>query len=93
MQHEKLVVNEIGDKIKIRISFWVDNNRPFYDIVIYVCKKGKRKFYCINYGDDYEYRRLSMPERREFMLQKYIKIVPIEFINQAKKEMYDLLKP
>lgn len=89
------VINKDGDKININVSFWLNNNKPNYDISVCICKKGKRKFYdpLHELTNDYCFRKLSMPERREFIFNKILEIVPIEFINKAKRETHELLKP
>jgi hypothetical protein len=93
MNHEKLIINNDGDKVRIIVHFFLNHNEPSYSVSLSICKKGKRKFNFLKYGDDYTYRSLSIEGRKEYVMNENLKIVPIEFINQAKMELYQLLKP
>lgn len=93
MDHEKTIINKSGDKVKIQVNFWLNHRTPVYDVQLYICKKGTRKFKSIDYGDDFSYRALTMEKKREFTMQKYLEIVDIEDINEAKKELHQLLAP
>lgn len=92
MYHEKLVLNKEGDKIKIRVHFWLSCDMPFYSIDLFVCKKGKRKFVCVSF-DDYVYRSLSMGDRIIYRYYKYKEYVTEEQILEAKNELWNLLSP
>ncbi len=93
MNHTKLILTKDGNRVNILVTFWLNNNKPIYNISISVCKKGKRKFIYPNHSHDYEYRRLCNFERNEYLLKKYLEVITIEDINEAKLELYNLLKP
>jgi hypothetical protein len=92
MYHEKLVKKENGDKINIRVNFWLSYDKPNYTIDLFICKKGKRKFYNLSF-DGYEYRILSQEERLIYRTNKFREYVSDELILEAKKELHNLLKP
>ena len=92
MYHEKIIQLENGNKIKINISFWLNNNTPVYSISLYICQKGKRKFIELKF-EDYAYRALSMEEREKFRDKKYLEyLTPLQIL-EAKKELWQKLSP
>ena len=92
MYHEKLVVNENGDKVNIRVNFWLSYDKPSYSIDLFICKKGKRKFFYLSF-DDYSYRALSMEDRAVYKYNKFKEYVTDEQILEAKNELWNLLSP
>lgn len=92
MNHIKKIILDNGDKINIYISFYEDGIKAVYNTSIAICKKGKRKFFNLSF-DDYEYRGLSMPERRVYEYSKILEIVDVKYIREAKYELYELLRP
>jgi hypothetical protein len=92
MYHEKLVVNENGDKVNIRVHFWLSYDKPSYSIDLFICKKGKRKFFNLSF-DDYSYRALSMEDRTVYRYNKFKEYVTEEQILEAKNELWNLLSP
>lgn len=92
MHHEKLVVNKEGDKINIRVNFWLSYNKPSYDIDLFICKKGKRKFFNLSF-DDYAYKSLSMDDRMVYRYNKFKEYVSEEQILEAKNELWQKLSP
>ncbi len=92
MNHEKLVINEKGDKVRINVSFYESNDKAFYNISLAVCANGKRKFIFIHI-DNWEYRSLSMENRRKYEYEHFLKYVTQEQINEAKLELWHKLSP
>jgi len=92
MYHEKIVVNENGDKIKIRVNFWLFADRPTYSFDLFICKKGKRKFFNLSF-DDYAYRALSLEDRQTYRMNKFKEYVTDDQIFEAKYELWQLLSP
>ncbi len=99
MRHEKLVINSNGDKINIRVTFWLSYDKPNYSVDLSICKKGKRKFIDVLFDDyalsfsDYSYRRLSIEERAVYRLNKFKEYVTEEQILEAKNELWNKLSP
>jgi len=92
MRHEKLIKKENGDKVIIKVHFWMYHENSRYDVDLQICLKGKRKFHFIQ-ADGYEYRSLSMSDRRLYMHNKYLEHVTEDQIFEAKTELWNLLKP
>jgi len=92
MYHEKLVINKNGDKVNIRVNFWIYNNKPSYSINLFICKKGKRKFFNLSF-DDYSYRSLSNEDKAIYRYNKIKEYVEEEQILEAKNELWNLLAP
>lgn len=92
MYHEKLVENKEGDKIKIRVGFWLSYDKPAYSVDLSICKKGKRKFFYLSF-DDYTYRALSLEDRTDYRYSKFKEYVAEEQILEAKNELWNLLSP
>lgn len=93
MNHEKIIIRENGDKVMLRINFFILSlSKPTYKLNVYLCGKGKRKYNEITF-DSYEYRRLGMEERKDFEYQEYLKHVTEDELQEAKLEMWETLKP
>jgi hypothetical protein len=93
MNYEKIIVRENGDKVMLRINFFLLSlNKPTYKVNIYLCGKGKRKYYEITF-DSYGYRSLSMEGRKDFEYQEYLKHVTEDEIQEAKLEVWQKLIP
>lgn len=93
MTHEKIIKKENGDKVNIKVTFWMNHEQPKYDVFLTVCQKGKRLFKIVFSQDDYEYRVLSMGDRVGYKMKKYLEHVTEEQIYQAKIECWNKLKP
>jgi len=93
MNHEKIIVRPEGNKVKIRVNFWMRYDNGVYDIDAYTCEKGKRTWKCIDY-ETYDYRRLSeTKDRIEYRNNLILKHVTPEEIHEAKKELWQKLAP
>ncbi len=92
MIHIKTITTANGDKVAIRVHFWMSNDMPQYSINLERCPKGKRKFVRIDY-DDWDFRALSMDEREIYRNTKYLEIVTSEQLDEAKKELWLKLAP
>jgi len=95
MNHEKIIVKENGDKLKICVSCWIDMLRGCqYNLSIWTLSKGKRKWKHYSPEDDnYKYRSLTMNQRRDFYLYMANEIAGEENIKEAKLELWNKLKP
>jgi hypothetical protein len=92
MRHEKIIKRDDGSRVEIAINFWENSDKPVYDVSLQVCDAGKRKFRRIE-TDDYQYRALSMDDRKKYMLKIFLEYVSAEEIQQAKLELWYKLKP
>jgi len=92
MYHEKIVVNKNGNKVKIKVHFWLSYDKPSYSIDLLICKKGKHKFLNLSF-DDFDYRALSMEDRTVYRYNKFKEYVTDEQILEAKNELWNLLSP
>ena len=93
MNHEQIIKRDDGTKVGITVRFWLNATRPEYDIYVYTCDKGKRTYrHCFDM-DGWEYRALSMEDRRAYTQNQYLKFVSQEEINSAKLAVWQLLNP
>lgn len=93
MIHEKIIIKENGDKVMLRIDFFILSlDKPTYKTTMYLCEKGKRKFNEVKF-DSYEYRRLGMAERKDFEYQEFLTHLTEDQMHQAKLEAWQKLIP
>tara|TARA_R110000850_G_scaffold35526_1_gene94625 strand:+ start:153 stop:449 length:297 start_codon:yes stop_codon:yes gene_type:complete len=93
MNHEQIIKRDDGTRVSIAVRFWINATRPEYDIYVYICNKGKRTYrHCFDM-DGWEYRSLSMEDRRAYTQNEYLKFVSQEEINTAKLAAWQLLNP
>ena len=92
MYHKKIFVKENGDRVMARISTYLHNDKMCYNINISLCPKGKRKFNPIAF-DDYEYRMLSMEDRKKQEIIVFLQHLTAEQIFSAKLEAWEKMKP
>jgi hypothetical protein len=93
MNYEHVLKRIDGTKIKISVRFWVNHQRPEYEVCVTVCGKRKRIYQeCFN-SDGYKYRALSMEDRRTHAYNEFLKFASEEEINAARIETWNFLKP
>lgn len=89
---EEVFVLETGDKVKVVVSLFLYNDRPEYKVELWTCKKRARTW--IHYTfDDYEWRRMTMPERAEHKRKKQEELVGFNRIYEVKMKLWNQLKP
>jgi hypothetical protein len=94
MRHEKIVKREDGVELKITASLFVDFSGIKYCIEnVTIRHKGKRKWDNAISKDDYSYRRIPFAERPDYELNQYLKFVTMQELNDAKNELWQLIKP
>lgn len=96
MRHEKTFKRDNGDNVKIDVSVYLDNystNNAVYRITVAQKMKGKRKWLYVHSSDDYDWRKLDMKGRSEYEMNIYLQYVSHEEIQQAKLELWELMKP
>jgi hypothetical protein len=96
MNHEKIFTRSDGSKVKIVVSLYMGGlfKDPIkWDYFVMVCQPRKRTWRAFADTDSYEYRALSMADRRKRNELEYLKIVTKEEILAAKTELWELLKP
>jgi hypothetical protein len=91
---EKMIKREDGSRIKIIVEiFNVNYGSLQYKSSVLHCDKGKRTWRGTFNSDDYEYRGLSMDDRRKFEYESQLEFVSDQEILQAKIELWESLKP
>lgn len=96
MRVDKIFKRENGVQYQITISFWVDSYSevPRWDIGCYCKDKGQKKWRNIhNTLVDYEFRSLSMEDRRKHTDKNILRFVTPEEILSVKMELWNKLKP
>ena len=95
MRHEKIIKREDGTKIKIKVDFFTgtyNNDTPVYNISIEYCPPRKRTWYG-TVDSDYLHRTQSIEQRKETRELINLNYATKEEMNQAKLELWALLKP
>lgn len=92
MYHDKIIKLENVDKVRINVSFYLNHYTPVYGITLFICKKGKRNFTELKF-ESYDYRSLSMEDRKDYRNKKHLEIVSDAQILEAKTELWNLLNP
>ena len=94
MTHEKIFKRPDGSRVKVEVTFWCDSrDGANYRFQVSKCLPGKRTFISPTSTDDYEWRKLSMPERIAFNVRKYLEIATPAEILETKLELWNKLKP
>jgi len=60
MNHETIITNESGDKLKYLVSMFELRDVLTYRVALFICPKGKRKYQEAYDDDSYQFRNLSM---------------------------------
>lgn len=93
MNHEKTFKRPDGTKYNIVVSFYESLGKAIYTVGVYKCEPRKRIFRQAAQYHDYEFRRLSMPDRENFLMSEYLKHVTESEIMEVKNELWQKLKP
>lgn len=64
-----------------------------FDVIVYVCKPGKRTWESLIDENDFGYRRLSLDNREKMLKQKQLEIVTPQEIYEAKLKLWESFKP
>ncbi len=93
MIHDKIFKRENGDKVKITVDFYIDrHDKPTYNIHIFLCENGKRKFNQLSF-DDWNFRNLSMDERSNYRRNEILKHVSNEEVLDTISELWNRFSP
>lgn len=95
MEHEKIIKRDNGTRVKIRVEAYMDSfsgDGPKYSFTASSCEKSKRTFKSPSFPE-YEYRKLSMGERRKYMEPLYLTICTREEVNAIYLELWEKMKP
>lgn len=96
MTTSKIFKKESGDRYEVKLSLYTDSysSRFHWDISVYCCPAGKRKFVHLNCQDDWQYRKLDMREREEYYKQFLLSHIPAEWVTEVQREILEeLSKP
>lgn len=89
MRLEKIIKRQDGSRIQMYVSLDTGsfNDTASWQVNVYECPKGQRRFLSVYSGDDYNYRKLSLTERANFILEAQLKWVTLDEIKAAKMEL------
>lgn len=97
LQREKTLRREDGSRVKITTTLKTDGygarSVGAYHHTVLVCEYKKRTWKGTYSGDDYQYRALSMEDRRQFERDSLLKFVTKEELGQAAAELWEAIKP
>lgn len=97
MKHEKIFKRDDGTQYRVDVRIHLDtyrNETANYFVDVYFRKKNKRNWDSIHsHKDDYEYRNLSMEQRREYDKNNILKFLSEDEVHESKLELWELLKP
>lgn len=93
MKHEKIIKREDGSKVKLIVNFFEYRDMPEFIVSGYICNPRKHKFIELHNGDDYQYRALSIEDRKKYDYDKILKYATEQEIYDTKIELWEKLKP
>lgn len=93
MRHEKIFRLEDGGRLKISASLFESSNNFKYSFSVSKCQKGKRTWRNVVDVNGYEYRRLSMDDRKAFHKNESLKHASPSQINEVYDELWQMIKP
>jgi len=85
MTFERILKRENGDRVMIKVRLLLyhgDSAQWFYDV--YTCQKGKRTWKSAYDEESWEYRKLSMEERKLYGESEMLKHVTKQEIHDTK---------
>lgn len=91
--HIKNIKLPDGRKVNIYVRISLSFLKPEYVVTVSVCDAGKRKFKPIDPSNNYSFRVLSLDDRQQYLMERYLEIVTAEQIHEAKLELWEKLKP
>jgi len=90
---EKIIKRENGDSYQICINASFSNKMD-YKINAYYRLKNKRKWTPISRDiPDFQYRKLSLSDRREYYDNNLLRFFTADELYQARMELWESLKP
>lgn len=94
MRHEKIISRLDGSKVSIEVSVRIDFTKgASYNISVFTCAVGKRKYHRLCQDDDHSWRALSMEDRDKSDHLFILKHVTEDELYAAKVELWAKLKP
>lgn len=93
MKHEKIIVRENGDKVRIETYFMMVNDLPRFYIYLYVLPKGKRNWLRVFEGASWKFDQLPNQDKKSYIYQPETEFTTPEEIQSAKLELWEKLKP
>lgn len=84
---EKQYKREDGSKVRLSVSICIDFRDVYRNIDVMVCPAGKRTFYNVHSTDDYSWRKLNTEDRKKAILEKQLKYVSANEINEVCREL------
>ena len=93
-KYERIIKRPDGSRVKITAAFDPGNRYGEfeYNAVVEVCAPGKRKF-SEPVTETYDYRKMSLDERRLYRQQQYLTVATADEIISVKMELWRTLRP
>jgi hypothetical protein len=91
---EKIYKKEDGSKVKLIVdfNFSFNRNNSTYRINVYLCAPNKRKYIKVD-SDDWEYRNLSMEDRRKANMVECMKYITEDQLYSVCHLAWNEMKP
>lgn len=94
MTHEKIIKRETGTQYLLKVGIRVDWSSINWEISCWTRQPKKKKWSELpDTIGDYQYRGLSMEDRRKHTAQNILRFVTEEEILTAKLELWQKIKP
>jgi hypothetical protein len=97
MLHEKIFKREDGSRVKIEVVVtitWSRSEKPVYRYLVRLCEPKKRTWKPVeNFGYNYKWRAMSIPDRGKYQIKKYLEHVTKEEMLETALEAWELMKP
>jgi len=96
MRHEKIFKRPDGSKVMIvvRLNFdFYNREKGDWSFDVAICKPNKRKFEDAVDTNGWEFRKLSLDNRVEFLKKENLKIVTKEEVLEVQLELWEKIKP
>ncbi len=87
MRVSKIFKKENGDRYEVNCDFTDSLNSPIWNVTVFKCPKGKRKFVNISNVSDYRYDGLSLDEKKTKRIREYQKEIPWSWVEEVMDEM------
>ncbi len=93
MTSSKIFKKENGDKYEVKISLSTDSSCDgfYWNIRIYFCPAGKRKYIYLDCQDDWKYRELDHDAREKYYKDFLLTHIPAEWIIEVQQDILNKL--
>lgn len=92
-KYEEMIKRDDGSRVRIRVELKISFRGWGYQVLIHHCLPRKRTWSNCYDSDSYEYRKLSMEDRRIYAADKELNYISASEIKEAKLKLWENLKP